>query len=106
MVKSRSKKNNIVPLGDRVLIKPVSDEEHKKTESGIIIPETVEKERPEVGKVIAVGKGRINDDGSVVPMKVKVGDTVLFSKFGPDEVKVEGEEYLIVSEGNILATIK
>src|SRR3989344_1362378 len=101
---SKSKKN-IIPLGDRVLVQATSGED-KKTASGIIIPETVDKEKPEIGKVIAVGVGRTNDDGKVIPLKVKKGDTVLFSKFGPDEIKIDGEEYLILSESNILAIIK
>ncbi|MFA5841813.1 MAG: co-chaperone GroES [Candidatus Paceibacterota bacterium] len=99
-------KNNIVPLGDRILVKPMSPEDTKKTKSGIIIPDTVSKERPEQGKVIAVGAGRINDDGKVIPIRVKVGDMVLFSKYGPDEIKVGGEEYVILKEENILAIIK
>ncbi|OGZ09438.1 MAG: co-chaperone GroES [Candidatus Lloydbacteria bacterium RIFCSPHIGHO2_02_FULL_51_22] len=97
-------KKEIIPLGDRVLVKPA--EKEKKTKSGIIIPDTVDKERPEIGKVVAVGAGKVTDEGKVIPLKVKAGDTVLFSKYGPDEVKYEGEEYLIVSESNILAIIK
>ncbi|MAG12839.1 co-chaperone GroES [bacterium] len=99
-------KKNIRPLGDRVLVKAIDEGEDKKTASGIIIPETVDKEKPEIGKVIAVGDGRINDSGGVIPMTVKKGDMVIFSKFGPDEIKVEDEEYLILSESNILAVIK
>ncbi len=101
-----STKNKITPLGDKVLVKPISGDEGKKTKSGIIIPETIDKEKPEQGKVIAVGQGRMNDEGKLLPMKVKVGDTVLFSKYGPDEVKIDGEEYFILSEGSILAVIK
>ena len=97
-------KKEIVPLGDRVLVKPM--EKEKKTKSGIIIPDTVDKERPEMGKVVAVGEGKITDEGKVIPVKVKVGNTVLFTKYGPDEVKIDDEEYLIVSESNILAIIK
>jgi len=77
-----------------------------KTKSGIIIPETVDQERPEQGKVIAVGEGRMNNEGKILPMKVKVGDMVIFSKYGPDEVKVEGDEYFMLKEENILAIIK
>jgi chaperonin GroES len=99
-------KSKITPLGDKVLVKPMSEEEGKKTKSGIIIPETIDKEKPEQGKVIAIGQGRMNDEGKLLPMKVKVGDTVLFSKYGPDEVKIDGEEYFILSEGSILAVIK
>ena len=100
-----TKKNNITPLGDRVLVKPVSEDE-KKSESGIIIPETIDKEKPQQGKVIAVGQGRITDDGKVLPVNVKKGDTIIFSKYGPDEIKVDGEEYYILSESSILAVIK
>ena len=101
-----STKHKIIPLGDKVLVKPMTEEEGKKTKSGIIIPETIDKEKPEQGKVIAVGQGRMNDEGKILPMKVKVGDTVLFSKYGPDEIKIDGEEYFILSEGSILAVIK
>jgi chaperonin GroES len=101
-----TKKNKVTPLGDRVLVKPDSDVEGKKTASGIIIPDTASKEKPEQGKVIAVGEGKMTDDGKVLPIKVKVGDTVIFSKYGPDEIKVDGEEYFIISEGSILAVVK
>ena len=82
-------KKEIIPLGDRVLVKPA--EKEKKTKSGIIIPDTVDKERPEIGKVIAVGAGKTTEDGTVIPVKVKVGNTVLFAKYGPDEVKIDDE---------------
>ena len=99
-------KNNIVPLGDRILVKPLSSDDIKKTKSGIIIPDTVSKERPEQGKVIAVGEGRQTDDGKIVKLRVKVGDTILFSKYGPDEVKIDGEEFMILKEEQVLAIIK
>lgn len=99
-------KGKIIPVGDRVLVKPISPEElEKKSASGIIIPDTVSKEKPEQGKVIAVGGGKY-DDGKLVPMSVKVGDRILFSKYGYDEVKLDGEEFYILSESNILAVIK
>ena len=99
-------KINITPLGDRVLIKPIS-EEGKKSKSGIILPETIGKEKPERGKIVAVGEGRWNEDGDGrVPMRVKVGQTVIFSKYSPDEIKIDGEEYFILKEENILAIIK
>ena len=101
-----TKKSNIIPLGDRVLVKPMQKDEGKKTASGIIIPETIDKEKPEQGKVVAVGNGRMNDEGNVIPMNVKIGDTVIFSKYGPEEIKVDGEEYYILSEISILAVIK
>lgn len=95
-----------MPLGDRVLVRPGFPDEAKKTKSGIIIPETVNKERPEQGEVIAVGEGKTTDDGKIIPMKVKIGDRILFSKYGPDEVKIEDTEYYILREDSILAVIK
>ncbi|HDQ16938.1 MAG TPA: co-chaperone GroES [Candidatus Vogelbacteria bacterium] len=105
MKKDKKDKIKIQPLGDRVLIEPLSAEGNK-TESGIIIPDTVDKERPEQGLIIAVGDGRMTDDGKVIPLKVKKGQKVIFSKYGPDEIKVNGQEYLIVGENNILAVIE
>ena len=98
-------KTKVLPLGDRVLVLPIKND-GTKTKSGLIIPETVSKERPEQGKVIAVGEGKFLDNGEVRPLNVKKGDIVLFSKYGPDEIKVDGEEYLIISESNILAVIE
>lgn len=95
-----------MPLGDRVLVKPIdADELATKTDSGIIIPDTVSKEKPEQGKVMAVGEGRY-DDGKLIKPRVKEGDRVLFSKYGYDEVKVDDEELFIIKEENILAIIK
>lgn len=97
----------IKPLGDRVLIAPLSEEEKGgKTKGGIIIPDTVNKERPEEGTIIAVGEGKVGDDGKLVPLSVKKGQKVIFSKYGPDEIKIDGQEYLIVSESNILAILE
>jgi chaperonin GroES len=97
-------KPKIKPIGDKVLIRPILEDSGKMTASGIIIPETISKEKPEQGKVVAVGAGKYDED-TLVPMTVKVGDTVLFSKYGYDEVKIEGEDYYILSESNILAII-
>lgn len=97
--------NKITPLGDRILLKPFSQEEMNTTVSGIIIPDTVSKEKPEQGRVIAVGEGRW-ESGKRVPLLVKVGDKVVFSRYGYEEVKLEGEEYYILKEENILAVIK
>jgi len=96
---------NIQPLGDRVVVEPTIKGEEKVSASGIIIPDTVDKEKPAKGKVVAVGTGRY-EDGDLIPMHVKVGQTVLFSKYGYDEVKVDGTEYYILSESQILAIIK
>jgi len=96
---------NLKPLGDRVVLIPLDPADDKLSASGIIIPETIDKEKSDQGTVVAVGPGRTTDDGKVLPMNVKVGDKVIFSKYGPDEVKVAGEEYFVVSESNILAVI-
>ena len=97
----------IKPLGDRVLLETLSEEERtKKTKSGIIIPDTAEKEKPQEGKVVAVGEGRVLENGKMLPLSVKRGDRVLFSKYGPSEIKVEGKEYLIAKEEDILAIIE
>jgi len=102
--KKSNTKLEITPLGDRVLVKPADKE--SKTESGIIIPDTVSQEKPDQGKVVAVGDGRVNDDGKIIPLRVKKGDKIIFSKYGPDEVTIDGEEYYIISEASILAVIK
>ena len=93
----------IKPLGDRVLIEPLHEEKKK---GGIILPETVDKERPEKGRVVAVGAGRIDDNGKKIAMNVKKGDKVLFTKYGPDEVEVDGKKYLVGDEDDILAIIE
>lgn len=90
------------PLEDRVVVKPIEVEE--KTKSGIVLPDTA-KERPQQGEVIAVGPGRY-EDGQRVPMEVKVGDIVIYSKYGGSEVKIEGEEYLILSMRDIMAVVE
>ena len=94
----------IQPLADPVVIEPISVEE--KTKSGIILPETADKERPEQGKVIAVGLGRLLKNGKRKPMEVKKGDLVLFTKYGPNEVKIDNKEYLIAKEEDILAILE
>ena len=92
------------PLADRVLVKRL-DEEVEKSKGGIIIPDTA-KEKPQQGKIIAVGKGRKNEDGSVVPLDVKVGDRILFGKYAGSEIKVDGEEHLIMREEDILGVLE
>ncbi|OIO74961.1 MAG: co-chaperone GroES [Elusimicrobia bacterium CG1_02_37_114] len=91
------------PLGDRVLVKVIEKEEVKK--SGIIIPDTA-KEKPQEGKVIAVGPGKVDDNGKKIPMDVKVGDKILFGKYSGNEVKLDSEEYLIMNRDDILGTIE
>lgn len=102
---AKGKKLDIKPLGDRVLVKP-EEENDTKLPSGIYIPDTARKEKPERGVVVAVGPGKRGDDNEVIPVSVKVGDTVMFSKYGFDEVKIDDVEYYIVNEANILAVIK
>lgn len=96
---------NLKPLGDRVVVEPLKDSKEGKTKSGIYLPDTVDKERPEQGKVVAVGPGKLTDEGRRVPMSVKKGDVVLFTKYGPNEVKVDGKEYLIARDEDILAIL-
>lgn len=93
---------NIKPISDHILIEPVSGKE--KTESGFFVPQTSDKERPEQGKVVAVGPGK-TVKGEKVAMEVKVGDTVIFSKYGPSEIKVQGKDYLIAKQDDILAIL-
>ena len=95
-----------MPLGDRVLIEPMGESERgERTKSGIIIPDTLDKEKPFEGKVIAVGPGKRNETGHLWPVSVKVGQRVVFSKYSPDELKIDGKEYYVISESNILAII-
>lgn len=102
--KQVDQKIRVRPMGDRVVVRPEKFEE--KTAGGIIIPDTARNEKPEKGIVVAVGEGKMNDDGRMLPMRVMVGDKVMFSKYGYDEVKIDGEDYLIVSEANIIAVLK
>ena len=93
----------IRPLQDRVIVKRIAEEE--KTKGGIIIPDTA-KEKPQEGKVIAVGKGKTNDDGKITPLDVKVNDRILFGKYSGTEINVDGEEHLIMREDDILGIIE
>jgi chaperonin GroES len=95
-------KAGVTPLGDRILVKPIAQE--TTTSFGIIIPDTA-KEKPETGMVVAVGEGRKTDSGAVLAVSVKVGDKVMFSKYGYDEIKVQGVEYFLVPESSILAIL-
>jgi chaperonin GroES len=93
----------IRPLQDRVIVQRVEEEE--KTKGGIIIPDTA-KEKPQEGKVVAVGKGKVNDEGKITPLDVKAGDRILFGKYSGTEVKWNGEEYLIMREDDILGVLE
>jgi len=94
----------IQPLSNHVFIEPLADE--KTTRSGIVIPDTADREKPIRGKVFAVGPGKLNENGERVPMSVKEGDTVLFKKYGPDEIEVDGKKYLVGDEDDILAIVE
>ena len=95
---------NFKPLSNRVFIEPL--EEEKITKSGIVLPDTAEKEKPVRGKILATGPGKLNERGERVPMSVKIGDTVLFKKYGPDEIEIEGKKYLVGDEEDILAILE
>ncbi len=95
---------NIKPLSDHILIEPIKEEE--KTKAGIFLPETASKEKSEEGKVIATGPGKMTEDGKIIPLSVKPGDKVLFTKYGPNEIKVDNKEYLIATESDILAILE
>ncbi len=95
---------NLKPLGDRIVVKVLEGEE--RTKSGIVIPDTA-KEKPQKATVVAVGPGKINEDnGQRIPMDLLVGQTVIFAKYGGTEIKLDGEEYLILSERDILAVLE
>jgi len=92
------------PLNDHVIVKPLAETE--ASVAGIILPDTASKERPEKGEVIAVGPGKMLDNGARAQTSVKVGDKVMFKKYSPDEIKIDGKEYLVLSESDILAVIE
>lgn len=92
------------PLANHIFIEPI--EEEKTSKSGIVLPDTAEKERPVKGRVLAVGPGKLNERGETIPMSVKVGDIVLFKKYGPDEFEFDEKKYLVGDEDDILAIIE
>ena len=102
-IKEERKTMKIRPLQDRIIVKRIKEDE--KTKGGIIIPETA-KEKPSEGEIVAVGKGKVLENGTVLPLEVKVGNRILFSRYGGTEVKIEGEEHLIMREDDILGVIE
>ncbi|MBU1062713.1 MAG: co-chaperone GroES [Patescibacteria group bacterium] len=92
------------PLNDHVIVKAINESEI--TKFGIVLPDTIDKEKPEKGEVVAIGSGKLLDNGQRALMSVKVGDKVMFKKYSPDEIKIDGEEYLIISESDILAVME
>jgi chaperonin GroES len=95
---------NFKPLSNRLFLEPL--EEEKTTKSGIVLPDSAEREKPMQGKVLAIGPGKVNEKGERIPMSVKVGDVVLFKKYGPDEVELSGKKYLVGDEDDILAILE
>ncbi|MFA6383692.1 MAG: co-chaperone GroES [Parcubacteria group bacterium] len=95
---------NLKPLHDNVVVKAIAADE--VTKSGIVIPETIDKEKPEKGEIIAVGPGKLLENGQRASMSVKIGDKVIFKKYSPDEIKVDEVEYLVISEGDIIAILE
>lgn len=102
MVDAVLSKVNIRPLGDRVLVKPLDKE--KQERGGLIIPDTA-KEKPQEGEIVAAGKGKTTEDGKVLPMDVKVGDKVLYGKYSGTEIKIDGDDYLIMHQEDILGIL-
>jgi chaperonin GroES len=94
----------IRPLADRLIVKRLEESEEKSA-GGIIIPDTA-KEKPQEGKVVAVGRGKLNDDGKVIPLDVKAGDRILFGKYSGSEVKIDGEDHLILREEDVLGIVE
>lgn len=95
---------NFKPLHSNVIVKAIADE--TVTKLGLVLPDTVNKEKPEKGEVVATGPGRLLDNGQLAPMSVKVGDKVMFRKYSPDEIKHDGQEYLIIKEQDIMLIIE
>lgn len=94
-------KVNLKPLGGNILVKPITE----TSVSGIVLPDTVDREKPQKGEIVALGTGKVTSDGKKVSFNVKVGDRVLFKKYSPDEVEVDGKDYLIMDEDAILAIL-
>lgn len=95
----------IKPLNDHIIVEAAAGKE-EATRAGIILPDTVDKEKPEQGNVVAVGPGKLLENGSRAALSVKIGDRILFKKYSPDEIKVDEKEYLVLSEGDILAILE
>ena len=92
------------PLFDNIVVKRI--EENETTKSGIVLPDTIDKEKPQKGEVIAIGEGKISDRGELIPMQVKIGDKVLFRKYAPDEIKIEDVEYLVMTQNDVIAILE
>ena len=95
---------NIKPIHDHVIVKPITED--TITKSGIVLPDTVDREKPEKGQIVAIGPGKITESGARAPMSVQIGQTVMFKKYSPDEIKIEGNEYLVISDSDIIAILE
>lgn len=95
---------NLKPLYDNIIVKQLKEEEI--TKSGIILPDTINKEKPQQGEIIAIGPGKKDNTGKIIEMSVKTGDKILFSRYSPNEIKIDNEEYLVMKEGDVLAIIE
>ena len=95
---------NLKPLFDNIVVKRI--EEKETTKSGIVLPDTIDKEKPQKGEVVAVGDGKISENGEKIPMQVKTGDKILFRKYAPDEIKIDGEEYLVMTQSDVIAILE
>ena len=92
----------LLPLGDRLLIEAIVE----TSKSGFVVPETMDKEKPQKAKVLAVGKGKRDDTGKIIPIGIEVGDIIIFRRYAPDEFKIDGKEYMILSESDVIAIVK
>ncbi len=92
---------NLKPLNDNLIVKPIEE----ATKGGILLPDSADREKPEKGEVLAIGSGKLLENGQRAPMSVKVGDKVVFKKYSPDEIKVDGQKYLVISESDVIAVI-
>lgn len=95
---------NIKPLHDNVIVKPITIDQ--VTKSGIVLPDTVDKEKPEKGEIVAIGPGKLTENGNRAPISVQIGQRVMFKKYSPDEIKIDGEEYLVITDADILAVLE
>jgi chaperonin GroES len=101
---NKLKHMNLKPLADYLIIKPLVEE--TTTKSGIVLPDTIDKEKPEKGEVVVAGSGKILENGNLAPMSVKAGDKVMFRKYSPDEIKVDGQDYLVIRESDVMLVIE
>lgn len=103
-VGKKTKHMKLKPIFDNIVVKKITNEE--KTKSGIVLPDTIDKEKPQQGEVVAVGEGKILENGQRAKMEVSIGDKILFRKYAPDEIKIDGEEVLVMTQNDVIAIIE